>query len=79
MSITFSLESGILLDSEIDFISGEAFECDGVVHLSFLEFEEKPLRTLEVHKLRYTSFEPKIPHELIIDEKGLRLSGTKII
>lgn len=64
---------------EIDTGDGEAFECDGVVHLSFLEFEEKPLRTLEVHKLRYTSFEPKIPHELIIDRKGLKLSETKII
>jgi len=64
---------------EIDTGNGEAFECDGVIHLSFLEFEEKPLRTLEVHKLRYTSFEPKIPHELVIDGKSLRLSGTKII
>lgn len=64
---------------EIDTGNGEAFECDGVIRLSFLELEEKPLRTLEVHKLRYTSFEPKIPHELIIDRKGLRLSGTKII
>jgi KaiC/GvpD/RAD55 family RecA-like ATPase len=64
---------------EIDTGNGEAFECDGVIHLSFLELEEKPLRILEVHKLRYTSFEPKIPHELIIDRKGLRLSGTKII
>jgi circadian clock protein KaiC len=64
---------------EIDTGNGEAFECDGVIHLSFLELEEKPLRTLEVHKLRYTSFEPKIPHELIIDRKGLRLTGTKII
>lgn len=64
---------------EIDTGSGEAFECDGVINLSFLELEEKPSRILEVHKLRYTSFEPKIPHELIIDRKGLRLSGTKII
>lgn len=57
----------------------EAFECDGIVHLDFLEVEEKPLRTLEVHKLRYTSFEPKIPREFIIDKKGLRLTTTKII
>ena len=64
---------------EIDTGNGEAFECDGVVHLSFLEFEEKPLRTLEVHKLRYTSFEPKIPRELVIDKKSVRLSGTKFI
>jgi circadian clock protein KaiC len=64
---------------EIDTGNGEAFECDGVVYLSFLEFEEKPLRTLEVHKLRYTSFEPKIPHELVIDKRRLKLSETKII
>ena len=64
---------------EIDTGNGEAFECDGVVHLSFLEFEEKPMRTLEVHKLRYTSFEPKIPHGFLIDRKGLKLSDTKII
>lgn len=64
---------------EIDTGNGEAFECDGVVHLSFLEFEEKPLRTLEVHKLRYTSFEPKIPREFVIDKGGLKLSEIKII
>jgi len=64
---------------EIDTGNGEAFECDGIVHLSFLEFEEKPMRTLEVHKLRYTSFDPKIPHEFVINRKCLKLSGTKII
>lgn len=64
---------------EIDTGNGEAFESDGVIHLSFLEFEEKPMRILEIHKLRYTSFEPKIPHEFLINKKGLKLSGTKII
>jgi len=64
---------------EIDTGNGESFECDGVLHLSFLELEERPLRTLQVHKLRYTSFEPKIPHELIINNKDLKLTGTKII
>jgi len=65
--------------NEIDTGNGEAFECDGVVHLSFLEFEEKPKRTLEVPKLRYTSFEPRIPHELVIDGEGLRLTRTRIL
>lgn len=64
---------------EIDTGNGEAFECDGVLHLSFLELEEKPMRSLQIHKLRYTSFEPKIPHELVITNKDLKLTGTKII
>jgi circadian clock protein KaiC len=66
-------------EDKIDTGNGESFECDGVVHLSFLELEEKPMRILNVHKLRYTSFEPKIPHELVIDDKDLRLTETKII
>jgi circadian clock protein KaiC len=64
---------------KIDTGSGEAFECDGVLHLSFLEFEEKPLRTLKIDKLRYTSFEPRVAHEFVIDSKGLRLSKRKVI
>jgi len=63
----------------IDTGNGESFECDGVVSLSFLELEEKPMRTLMVHKMRYANFDPKIPHEFIIDEKDLRLTETKII
>jgi circadian clock protein KaiC len=55
-----------------DVATWEAFECDGVVNLSFLEYEEKPVRTLTVRKLRYTGFEPWVARELIIDEKGLR-------
>lgn len=66
-------------EDKIDTGNGESFECDGVVHLSFLELEEKPMRILNVHKLRYTSFEPKIPHELVIDDRDLRLTETKII
>lgn len=67
------------MEDKIDTGNGETFECDGVVHLSFSDFEEKPMRTLEVSKMRYTFFEPKIPHELIIDSKELKLSGTKIL
>ena len=59
--------------------NGEAFECDGVVDLSFLELEEKPMRTLQIHKMRYTAIEPKVAHELVIDGKGLRLSKRKVI
>lgn len=71
----------ILCESEngIDTGNGEAFECDGVISISFLELEEKPLRTLAIHKLRYTDFEPKIYHELIINKKGLKLNPAKII
>ena len=59
--------------------NGESFECDGVLSLSFLELEEKPMRTMAVHKMRYANFDPKIPHEFLIDEKDLRLTETKII
>jgi circadian clock protein KaiC len=64
---------------EIDSGNGEAFECDGVVHSSFLEFEEKPKRILSVQKMRYSSFEPKIPHELVIGSGGIKLTKSKII
>ena len=64
---------------DIDTGNGEAFECDGLVHLSFLELEEKPMRTLTVHKMRYANFDPKIPHEFVISDKDLRLTETKII
>lgn len=64
---------------KIDAGNGEAFECDGVVNLSFLEFEEKPRRTLKVEKMRYTSFEPKIAYDLIINNQGLKLGMEKMI
>ncbi|MCJ7816254.1 MAG: DUF2075 domain-containing protein [Candidatus Aenigmarchaeota archaeon] len=66
-------------DEGIDGGNGEAFECDGIVQLSFMELEEKPMRTLTVHKLRYSSFDAKVPHELVIDHAGLKLGETKII
>jgi circadian clock protein KaiC len=71
----------LICESEdgLDTGSGEAFECDGVVRLSFLEMEEKPRRILEVHKLRYTSFEPRVPHELVIDGDGIRLTKTRVL
>jgi circadian clock protein KaiC len=59
--------------------NGEAYECDGVINLSFLELEEKPMRTLTVHKMRYSSFDAKVPHELVINEMGIKLGETKVI
>jgi len=72
----------ILCETEgegIDSGNGEAYECDGVVQLSFMELEEKPMRSMTVHKLRYSSFDAKVPHELVIDESGLKLGETKVI
>jgi circadian clock protein KaiC len=66
-------------DNGIDTGNGESFECDGVLHLSFSELEEKVRRILRIEKLRYTSFEPRIGRTLIIDSKGLRLTEEKII
>ena len=63
----------------IDSGNSESFECDGVVNVSFLDLEEKPKRTMEVHKLRYTKFEPKVPHEFKITSKGLKLSKSTLI
>jgi circadian clock protein KaiC len=62
----------------IDTGNGESFECDGVLSLSFLELEEKPMRTLIIHKMRYAKFDPKIPYEFVIDEKDLKLTDSKI-
>jgi KaiC/GvpD/RAD55 family RecA-like ATPase len=64
---------------DMDTGNGEAFECDGVIGLSFLELEEKPMRTLQIHKMRYTAIEPKVAHELVIESKGLKLSKRKVI
>ena len=66
-------------DDNMDSGNNEAFECDGVVQLSFLDLEEKPMRTLMVHKLRYSSFEPRVPRELVIDRKSLRIGDLKLI
>ena len=66
-------------EGKMDTGNGEAFECDGVVHLSFSEFEERPLRILKIEKLRYTSFEPRVAHELVINRGGLLLSKRKVI
>lgn len=66
-------------EDKIDTGNGEAFECDGVLHLNFHELEERPMRTLSVHKMRYSSFDPRIPHELVISDNDLKLSRTKVI
>jgi circadian clock protein KaiC len=57
----------------------EAFECDGVVKLSFLDLEEKPMRTVQVLKMRYTDFHPKVSHELAISKREIKLTQTKIV
>jgi circadian clock protein KaiC len=64
---------------DIDSGNGEAFEADGIIKLSFLELEEKPKRVLQVYKLRYSSFDPRVVHEFVIDNKGIRLTKTKVI
>lgn len=66
-------------DETLDSGGKESFECDGVIQLIFLDLEEKPMRALIVHKMRYTSFDAKVPHELVIDSKDIRLTETKII
>jgi circadian clock protein KaiC len=66
-------------DNKTDTGNGEAFECDGVIRLSFLDLEEKPKRTLEIPKMRYTAIEPRIQHELTINDKGIELTETQII
>ncbi|MBU4246534.1 AAA family ATPase [archaeon] len=57
----------------------ESFECDGIIQLTFLDLEEKPMRALIVHKMRYTNFDAKVPHELKIDNNDIRLTETKVI
>ncbi len=64
---------------ELDSGNMESFECDGVVQLSFLELEEKPSRSITVHKMRFTSFEPKVPHEMTISDKKIDIGEAKVI
>lgn len=66
-------------ESQIDNGGDEAFECDGVIKMSFSPYEERPVRTLEIYKMRYCSFEPKISHEVVIDDKGIKLTAKKLI
>lgn len=66
-------------DGGIDSGNSESFECDGVIKISFLEVEEKPKRILEVYKLRYTDFEPRVPHEFVISSRGLKMTETSVI
>ncbi len=66
-------------DDKLDSGGDEAFECDGVVQLIFMDLEEKPSRALIVHKLRYTNFDPKLPHELKINNEDVKMTQTKII
>jgi circadian clock protein KaiC len=63
---------------DIDTGRGESFECDGVINLSFLEYGEKPMRMLTIHKMRFTAFDPLIPNELIIKDR-ITLGKAKIM
>ena len=66
-------------NDQIDTGAGEAFEVDGIINLSFLDLEEKPLRTLNVHKMRYTSFEPRVSYEFVINDRELSIKKAKMI
>jgi circadian clock protein KaiC len=66
-------------DDKLDSGGDESFECDGVVQLMFLDLEEKPMRAILVHKLRYTQFDPKVPHEFRVSEAGLDVTETKVM
>lgn len=66
-------------DEYMDSGNNESFECDGIVQIVFLDLEEKPMRALIVHKMRYTNFDAKVPHELKIDNNDVRLTETKVI
>lgn len=66
-------------DEKIDSGNKESYECDGIIQLVFLDLEEKPMRSLIVHKMRYTNFDPKVPHELKINNKEVKLTETKVI
>ena len=65
-------------DEKLDSSGHESFECDGVVQLIFLELEEKPMRALIVHKMRYTNFDATRNHKVIKDNKDIRLTQTRI-
>ncbi|MCK4327521.1 MAG: DUF2075 domain-containing protein [Candidatus Diapherotrites archaeon] len=67
------------LDHALDTKNGEAYECDGVVYLSFMGVEEKPMRALSIYKMRYTGFDPRVHHRLDITSKGIKFGKTKVI
>ncbi len=76
-------KSAILLcetvDHELDTGNGEAYECDGVINIRFIEVEEKPKRMIAVYKMRYTDFEERVQYELKINSKGIKMTETKYI
>ena len=79
-----NMKSSLLLcetDGEKSLDSGnfESYEADGVIQLMFLDLEEKPIRSLLVHKMRFTSFEPKVLHELKIDKNDVDIGEHKFL
>ena len=67
------------VDHELDTGNGEAYECDGVINIRFIEVEEKPKRMLSVYKMRYTDFEERVQYELKLSKKGFKMTETKYI
>lgn len=63
----------------IDSGSGESYDCDGVIKAAFLELEERPKRTISVHKMRYASIEPRVAHMLLIDGDKVKVTETRLI
>ena len=67
------------VDHELDTGNGEAYECDGVINIRFIEVEEKPKRMISVYKMRYTDFEERVQYELKLNKKGFKMTETKYI
>ncbi len=63
----------------IDTGNGEAFECDGVIVLSYDDMEEVPRRLISIPKMRYTKVDGPSRSEYVIGEGGLALTGKEII
>ncbi len=63
----------------IDTGKGEAFESDGIINLSFFDYEEKPKRIATINKMRYTAFEPLIPYEFVIKKNSIGFSERTLI
>jgi len=67
------------VDHELDTGNGEAYECDGVINIRFIEVEEKPKRMIAVYKMRYTDFDERVQYELKLNKKGFKMTETKYI
>lgn len=66
-------------NDQIDTGNGESFETDGVIQLSFHDLEEKPSRIIQVHKLRFSAFDPKVPYAFTIKKNDIIINQKAII